>query len=1424
MAEPAETPPETPAQAARAKRRWGRWLAVGLALLLAPVLLAAVFFATPIGKRFITDQIAAVAPASGLRFTVGRIEGDLYGQAVLRKVAVSDPKGVFLTIPEVRLDWRPINWLWSGLDIRELTARRGRLTRLPELLPGDPDAPLLPDFDIRVDRLRVEDLVIAKGLATPREERANLAARIDIREGRALIDAKAQLGAEDRVNLLLDAEPDGNRFDIAGDYRAPAGGVLAGLAGLETGYGGRIVGDGTWTRWRGAAVARRIAAKSGAGARDASTQRTPPVAAFQISNDAGRYGVLGQLRSGLSAGTLIGRALGETLSLAASFTLEGSVIEGRAAAVSPALDLRSGGAVNLADKVVDGARVGLTLRDPDFFGDAVRIEGGRLSANLVGAFDDLTIKHELVVARLAASGVVASGLAHEGSARFDGNLLAVPLALTAARLTTGIALADPRLMNGRANGLLTYDVAGQRLAVDKARVTFPGLDATLTLRGDVGAGVYALAGPVAASRLKVDGAGEVTATAKILAKFGPQLPWSLRANLAGVLSRIGNATIVNLAGEQIRFKGMLGMGAGQPIVLRDTVVTSARLNARLDSKVVPGSGGLRTTLAGSGRQAQYGPFRFDAEIASDGPRAVLVLADPYPAAGLKDVRIALAPRDQGFGLEVAGGSLLGPFDGTLTLFLPANAPTRIAIERLEVYRTNVTGSVELGDAGASGDLRLAGGGVSGMVAFRPQGASAAGGAIGFAVDLQARNASFGGATPISIARADITATGRYAEGNTTLDADITAAGFEYGGLSLANLTAKAAIAQGRGKVTGTLSGRRADRFALNFDGDVAPRRIAVAARGEYGGAAITMPRRAVLSALEDGGWQLAPTQIGFARGYAIAEGSFGGETTAFEVKLARMPLRLLDLAGADLGLGGRLSGIIDYRQQGRGAPSATARVRIDRFSRAGLVLSSKPINVLGVIDLSPARLTLAARLLEGDTRRGDIALRIADLGADGTLTERLRRGRLDARMTFEGAAETLWRLAAIEAFDLSGPVAINARATGTLSNPRITGTAASDNLTLTSGLTGTRIENGMARGRFAGSRLELVRFAGATAGGGTISGSGTVDLAGISASRGPGLDLRAAVKNARVLDANGLEATITGPLRIVSSGLGGTIAGRVTIDRARWALGAAAEDVALPRIATREINGEDGRARTQASSRDAAWRYLVNAAAPGRVAVEGLGLDSEWGIDIALRGTVDDPRIGGTARLVRGDYTFAGTRFELTRGRILFDANEPINPRLDVLAEASRGGTNVDIAITGNAMSPSVAFSSDPALPEEEILARLLFNGSVTSLSATDALQLAAAIAALQGGGGGLDPIGSLRRSIGLDQLRIVSADPLIGRGTGIAIGKNITRSIYVELVTDGRGYSATQIEYRITSWLSLLGTVSTIGRDSVLVEVSRDY
>ncbi|TRD10737.1 DUF490 domain-containing protein [Erythrobacter insulae] len=1394
---------QTEPPARKRKRRWLKRLGWLLAILLAPLLLAAIFLSTPIGKRFLADQIAEVAPASGLRFEVGRIEGDIYGESVLHDVELSDPKGVFLTIPEVELSWRPLSWIWSGIDVRKLSARRGRLERLPELLPGDPDAPFLPDFDIRVDMLEIDRLVLAPGIAGTNAHTVNLTSTIDIRSGRALVDANGTFGASDSIALLLDARPDGDRFDLALDYNAAADGPIAQIAGLNAGYEARIEGEGTWTSWLGHALITREPV--GGEARR--------FAAFQLTNQAGTYGLLGQLTLPFDRATILGRATGDVVSLALNGTLEESTFDGSLAAVSSALDLRGNGALDLAGNRFDDFDASVFMRDPALLGEAVQLRDARLLAVIDGPFRDLRVDHTLNVAELDAGAVILAGLTQAGTATFDGTTFAMPLDAKVDQVTTGNAIIDPELVDGTLTGRLTY--AGTRLNSDEARITFPSLNAALALRGDTGSGIYALAGPVNARALALEGIGTVNANAKLVARFGTSIAWSVRANLAGQLDDVTNSSIANVAGEKLKFNGAFGAASGQPIVLRDMVLESERLDARFDSRIV----GDTTTLAGSGSHVEYGPFTVDAQLAGDGPRATLVLANPFPAAGLTDVRLGIAPSDNGFAIDTSGGSLLGPFTGSLGLELPAEGATRVAINRLQVYRTNVTGALALGDRGISGDLSLSGGGINGTIALAP----GAGGAQGFDLDLKARQASFGGGTPIALAVADIDASGSFADGSSRITADVSGSGLNYGALSIAQFAANAQIVDGRGDVNASIAGRRSDRFMLKLDGDIAPDRIAVFARGEYGGRAITMPRRAVLSAQDGGGWRLAPTQIGFARGYAIVEGATGDNQTSFKAQLSQMPLRLADLVGSELGLGGRLSGIVTWDQIGAAAPIANARVQIDDFTRSGLVLSSTPIDVLAVADLTASSLTVGARLREDNKRLGRLDARVTGLGRGGDLAARIMNGRLDATFAYDGAASSLWRLAAIETFDLTGPISVSAKAVGTLSDPRITGDLASDDLRLQSAVSGTDIDDVTARGRFAGSTLRLTRFAGSTRGGGRVSGSGTIDLSAMSASRGPRIDLRAAATKAQLLNANGLDATITGPLRIVSDGVGGTIAGRVSIDQASWALGIAAEDLSLPTIATREINRRDA-VTTASTSADASWRYLINAKAPSRVAVDGMGLDSEWGVDIALRGTVNDPRIGGEARLVRGDYTFAGTRFEMSEGRIAFDVNRPIDPRLNLVAQTSASGTNVTVAITGNAQTPEVAFTSEPALPEEEILSRLLFGGSVTSLSATDALQLGAALTALRGGGGGLDPIGDLRRSIGLDQLRIVSADPALGRGTGVALGKNIGRRAYVEIVTDGRGYSATSVEYRVTSWLALLGTVSTIGRDSVLAEISRDY
>ena len=791
----------------------------------------------------------------------------------------------------------------------------------------------------------------------------------------------------------------------------------------------------------------------------------------------------------------------------------------------------------------------------------------------------------------------------------------MPLDVSAARVVTGNETLDARLVGGALSGLLLLN--GSDLSADNTEVTFPDLAAQLSLRGDLAEGAYALAGPVRMRGVDVAPVGDVTADAKVLVKFGNAVPWSVRANFAGLVGNTTNLSLANLAGERLRFSGALGLGARSPLVLRDVVLDSERLQARLDSRIV----GARTTLSGSGAHTQYGPFSFDAEVTGAGPQAQFVLANPYPPAGLSDVRLGLAPSDEGFALDVAGDSMLGPFEGDLALALPEGGEARLDIERLRVFRTNVAGGLALGEGGVSGDLALSGGGLDGALALAPT----ANGAQGFDLNLTARGARFGGDVGGGLANADVSAKGFFDGSSSQIEGEVAGSGLEYGALRLHAFNAKAQIVDGSGSVQASIAGRRADRFQLKLDGDFEPRRIALIAQGEYGGRPITMPRRAVLTALEDGGYALAPTQIGFARGYTQLEGQLGGEATSIEARFAQMPLRLADLAGADLGLGGRLSGIASFTQSGVSPPRGNARIKIDGFTRSGLILSSRPIDVFAVADLSPRALAVGARLAEGDTRLGRLEARVTGLeqgraiGQD--LMQRIMQGTLTAQLGYGGSAEALWRLLAIEVFDLTGPVTVQARATGTLAAPRISGDLSGDNLRLQSAISGTDIREVSARGRFDGSRLRLTRIAGVTSGGGTVSGSGTVDLSGMSGSRGPRIDIRAAVSKARLLNANGIDATISGPLRIVSDGNGGAIAGRVDVDRASWALGVAAEDLRLPTIPTREVGGADPSLSARRSSATP-WRYLIDAKAPSRVAVEGLGLNSEWGIDIALRGTV----------------------------------------------------------------------------------------------------------------------------------------------------------------------------------------------------------
>ncbi|WP_369025801.1 translocation/assembly module TamB domain-containing protein [Qipengyuania sp. RANM35] len=1388
----------------RRRSRLGRaakWLLGILGALVLAVVAAVVLLNTPLGERFLASKIAERTFPNGLNISIGRIEGNLYGAAILHDVRLSDPKGVFLTIPRAEVDWNPGAWLSNRLDIDSFVARRATLSRIPEFLPSEDDNPILPGFDISIDHLEIDNLTIASGIAGDKAQRVDLDAELQVEDRRLLVDAKGTLGSRDRLAFRLDAEPDGDDFDASLDLDAQANGPLASLAGVEKPYTAKLRGDGSWTAWKGGLLVRSEGKR---------------VAALRVTNRSGRFGLLGKVDPSDFLTGLPLRAMGSDVAIRSDIRIDNRVFDGRTILIGRGLSLDADGKLDLAENRVNELDVIAQVRDPSLFGNGIAVRGGRMIATINGAFKDLTILHDLQLAELDVSGTKLARVRQRGTARYDGSRWTVPLDLGVDRVASGNSWIDPRLVNGTARGRLV--LTGSKLVSDDLRLVFQGLTANLALRGDVAKGSYQVRGPVRADRLALENVGSAGGTAAIDLTLSPGAPWRLKADLDARIAPVTNATLANLAGTPIRVRGGIAMGGDAPLRFDGVRINASKLTASLNGDIRQGT----TRVAGKGHHVDYGDFTVEASLTQEGPRAVLVFAKP--ATGVENVRLAIAPTREGFAIDADGGSVLGPFTGKLGLFAPKGGPTRIDIDTLTVSETSVTGGLTLVDGGAQGQLAFAGGGLDGTVDLAPRG-----GGQGLDIDLKARNASFGGEPRMRIARADLKANGLISDGKSSFTGSGTAAGLSYGTLFIARAAAQGKIENGSGTVDASISGRRNARFELDLNGRFTPGQIAVAAKGEFAGRAITMPRRAILTSLEGGGWELAPTQVSYGDAGMVASGRFGGDNLAFDFKLAGMPLSLIDIARSDTGLGGTISGTVNFRNGANGIPVGEAKVKVDGLTRSGLVLTSRPVDLSLVARLTESELQVRALLRNEDIRRGRVQARISGLPQAGLLLDRLRAGRLVAQLRYQGAAESLWRLAAIEAFDLTGPVSIAADATGSLADPTVRGSVTSDDLRVLSSLSGTDIRKVSVRGKFTGSRLQLMRFAGTTDNGGTVKGSGIVDLRTLGEPvegrvleiRGPIIDLRASVENARLLNAKGLNATITGPLRIISDGLGGTIAGRVKVNRASWKLGVAADDLRLPQIPTREINSPASRAPRVAPARP--WRYLIDAKASSRIDVDGMGLDSEWGADVILRGTTENPRIGGRARVVRGDYTFAGTRFELTRGEIAFDETVPIDPRLDIRAETKRDSLTVVVTVKGSATQPEIAFTSDPSLPEEEIMARLLFGGSITTLSATDALQLGAAVASLRGGGG-MDPINQLRSAIGLDRLRVVSADPALGRGTGVALGKNFGRRFYAEIITDGRGYSATEVEFRVTSWLSVLAAVSTIGRESVVAEISRDY
>ncbi|MGV8985771.1 MAG: translocation/assembly module TamB domain-containing protein [Cypionkella sp.] len=428
----------------------------------------------------------------------------------------------------------------------------------------------------------------------------------------------------------------------------------------------------------------------------------------------------------------------------------------------------------------------------------------------------------------------------------------------------------------------------------------------------------------------------------------------------------------------------------------------------------------------------------------------------------------------------------------------------------------------------------------------------------------------------------------------------------------------------------------------------------------------------------------------------------------------------------------------------------------------------------------------------------------ADLSLSGTATAALANAFVSPR-TLAGAARFDLRLAGpLSVASLSGPVSISG---GRVADPTLP----------------FALKDLVATATLGSGRIQISATTNVSTGG-TISVDGTVGLGAPYTA-----DLTANLSSVVLRDPELFSTIADGTVSFRGPATGGaTVAGKIALGRTELQIPSTGMSGSGDLPGLRHVNETSAVRATRtragvgvtASASPAGPGYTLDLtiSAPAQVFIRGRGLDAELGGSLLLRGSTANIVPSGAFNLIRGRLDILGRRLVLTEAQIQMQG--ALVPYIHVLASIESDGITSSVLIEGDATDPKVTFTSSPDLPQEEVLARLLFNRGLDTMSAFQAVQLASAVATLAGSGGD-GVMGALRRKTGLDNLDVQSDST---GNTSLTAGKYLGDKTYSEVTVDQGGQSSISLNYDLAPHITLKGHVDSDSSTGVGVFLQRDY
>ncbi|MEX6506033.1 translocation/assembly module TamB domain-containing protein [Jiella sp. M17.18] len=547
---------------------------------------------------------------------------------------------------------------------------------------------------------------------------------------------------------------------------------------------------------------------------------------------------------------------------------------------------------------------------------------------------------------------------------------------------------------------------------------------------------------------------------------------------------------------------------------------------------------------------------------------------------------------------------------------------------------------------------------------------------------------------------------------------------------------------------------------------------------------------------------LANANVSVGGGTIVASGTAGANAIDITARINGLPASIAGSAAGGLAPQGTINGTV----RATGSPSnpsvtydVTANgVSIQQTRDAGV----GPLSITTSGQYANKRVTTNTRL----SGSGGIALT-----ANGSVNLAGTPPTLDIAVNGTAPLSIANRILAEGGRSINGTVRIDARATGPLSQPNVTGTISTAGAQLIDTNFNIALNDITTTVALNGQTATITAFSAKLSSGGTLTVGGTVGLNGQFPAN---LSIR--LVNGRYNDGQliaaklGADLTITGPL-LANPTLAGAINAQEidVIVPENLPTTLARIDVthrhARPAVLKqqREISPNQGGAKSATSGINLDLTFN----APNQVFVRGRGLDIELGGRIRITGSSSSPNIVGGFNLLRGRFQILAQRLDFTSGRLSFTG--ALIPTLNLIATSTVGDTTITVAVTGPATDPSFTFSSSPPLPQDEVLARLIFGQGTSDLSPLQIAQLADAAATLAGVGGSTSILDTLRSKIGVDDIDIkTTAD---GQ-TAVGVGKYLNKNTYLGVDSTGR----VSLDLKLGGGLKAKGAVTSQGGGEV--------